>query len=153
MEEVWKDIDGFIGCYQVSNFGNVRSIDKTIDKSDFVYGKWRKRTLRYKGKLIKGEVDKYGYKKVDLRLNQTHSKRTVHRLVAIAFIPNPDNKDQVNHKNCIKTDNRVENLEWCSMYENRNHAKNNNLVRGKDRGKRLDSTLWNRKAEMIVVKK
>jgi hypothetical protein len=78
-------------------------------------------------KELKQHIDKYGYKRVNLFINNKNTQKQVHRLVAIAFIPNVENKPQVNHINGIKTDNRVENLEWCTNQENRNHAVNNGL--------------------------
>jgi hypothetical protein len=103
--EIWKDIKGYEGLYQVSNLGNVKS-------------------LKFKNNIIlKGGIDSSGYKVVSLRdYNKKQSTKTVHRLVAIAFINNTQNKKCVNHINGIKTDNRIENLEWNTYNENMNHS-------------------------------
>lgn len=100
MDEIFKDIKGFEGEYQISTTGDVYSIK---------YGK---------RKLMKLRKDKYGYLRVCLCKDGKHKHFQVHRLVALAFIPNPDNLPQVNHKNEVKTDNRIENLEWCSAKYN-----------------------------------
>jgi hypothetical protein len=105
MKEVWKDIRGYEGKYQVSNLGRVKSFDS--------YGK-----IQY----LKPTIHHNGYLQIVLYKNNKYLHYKVHRLVAQAFIPNAENKPEVNHKNCIKTDNRVDNLEWCTRQENVNHA-------------------------------
>lgn len=107
MEEVWKDVKGFEGLYQVSNFGNVKRL---ISQRVFAE--------RFIGRTI----DRYGYVKRMLSKDGKNNYFTEHRLVAIAFIDNPNDKATVNHKNGIKTDNRVENLEWNTTIENHKHA-------------------------------
>ena len=107
--EIWKNIKGFENKYQVSNLGNIKSLNYEVE-----FGK-NKRII--KGKILKFNFHKRGYSYVHVG-----KKRTVHRIVAENFIPNPFNKQFVNHINGIKTDNRVENLEWVTHSENCIHA-------------------------------
>lgn len=116
INEVWKDIKGYEGIYQVSSMGKVRSINRIITYFNPIQNTY-KRT--FVGKVLRaGLCKKTGYLKVNL-LNKTKS---VHRLVAEAFIPNPEYKKDVNHKNGKKTDNCVENLEWATRSENIQHS-------------------------------
>lgn len=105
--EEWKDITGYEGLYQVSTLGNVRSYDKKLLVVEEV------KTRLVKGKILAPTRSGNGYVKVMLTKNKTRRNRNVHRLVAEAFIPNPDGFTDINHINEIKTDNRVSNLEWC----------------------------------------
>lgn len=112
--EIWKDIDGYEGLYQVSNLGRVKSLNY-------------KRTG--KEKILKAGKNSDGYLQVGLHKQGEEKKYLVHRLVAQAFIPNPNNLPQVNHINEDKTDNRVEeqytNLEWINNFDNCNHGTRN----------------------------
>lgn len=109
MNEEWRFIDGFNNWYQVSDTGNVRSVDR------FVCGRM------HVGKNIKQQESKKGYKRVTLSCCGASKTLSVHRLVGLAFIPNPNNEPQINHKNGNKADNCVANLEWCNNLQNIRH--------------------------------
>ena len=105
--EIWKDIKGYDVHYQISNFGRVKSF-----KSN---------------KILKSKIGSSGYLQIVLCKNCTRKNQLIHRLIALYFIPNPDNKPCTNHKNGIKTDNRLENLEWATYSENTIHSFKNGL--------------------------
>lgn len=111
--EIWKPIKGFEGLYEVSNQGRIKSLNRTVFDEN-----GRIRLL--KGKLLKLN-DKNGYNVVNLYKNGVMKKPRVHRLVAEAFIPNPENKPEIDHINTIRNDNRVENLMWVTHKENTNN--------------------------------
>lgn len=117
--EQWSDIEGYEGFYQISNIGNVRSLDRIVTQQN----RWGQ-TLRYtkRGKRLSPGSSPNGYVIVGLSKNHVKKYHSVHRLVATAFIPNTDNKPQINHINGVKADNRTENLEWCDASENQIHA-------------------------------
>ena len=117
-EEIWRPIEGYEGLYEVSSYGRVRSLDKYV-KCD--YEKYR----LHKGKVLSPGKDKDGYLSVVLSCNGKLHLKKIHRLVAEAFIPNPDNLPQVNHKDEDKTNNRVDNLEWCNRKYNCNYGSRN----------------------------
>ena len=124
MEE-WRDIQGFEGYYQVSNMGRVKSVERTVWDSRGCY-----RTVSEK--IRKGRKNIDGYLFLTLHKDGKKKHCRVNRLVAQAFLPNPDNLPEVNHKNEDKTDNRVENLEWCSHSYNINYG-----ARNKKAGKKI----------------
>jgi hypothetical protein len=117
MEEIWKDIEGYEGLYQVSNFGRVRSLDRTIKIGHKLFG-----NMKLKGRLFKQQLDEHGYYRVGFKVNNKQKNFQTARLVAAAFIPNPLNKPQVNHIDGKPKNNHVDNLEWCTQSENNIHA-------------------------------
>lgn len=121
MKEIWKDVVGFEGLYRVSNLGNVIGMKKSWVCG--MYGNIRTRPES----LSKQSIDTSGYSQVWLCKNGKSKNYLVHRIIAKAFLPNPENKKDVNHKNGCKSDNNLSNLEWCTRSENVIHAFKNNL--------------------------
>lgn len=117
--QLWKDVVNYEGLYQVSNDGQVRSLDKKIYTTNQYGGRYE---AIKKGKVLKPEITNCGYERVALVKNGTKKHFSVHRLVAEAFIPNPDNLSCVNHKDENKLNNNVNNLEWCTYKYNNNYG-------------------------------
>ena len=114
MTEIWLPIEGYEEFYEVSNLGRVRSLERTVIKKNGVKRK-------VSGKILKPRVTR-GYLIVELCKNGIRRYFLIHRLVATAFIPNPDKKLCVNHLDENKQNNSVENLEWCTVQENNNYG-------------------------------
>lgn len=115
MKEVWKPVVGYEGLYEVSSEGRVKSLSRVV--------KAPRNTTRLLGeRLLTPTTEKEGYKVVGLRVNGKLSQKRVHRLVAEAFLNNPEEKTQVNHINEIKSDNKLSNIEWSTSKENSNHG-------------------------------
>ena len=113
--EIWKDVVGYEGRYQVSSMGRVKSLERKVRH-------WRGGERIQKERILKPSNDRRGYLLVSLCDGEKRKTFSVHRLVCQAFHENPDNKPQVNHINEIKTDNRACNLEWCTCKQNVNHG-------------------------------
>ena len=121
MEEIWKDIKGYENYYQVSNLGRVRSLDRYVatvgnpSGKRLIKGKIKKQTLRTCGRDT-------GYYYVVLSKNNIDKLCSVHRLVAEAFVPNPNDLPCINHRDEIKTNNHMDNLEWCTISYNNSYG-------------------------------
>lgn len=109
-DEIWKDITGYEGSYQVSNHGRVRSLDRDVSK-----------IKKRKGQIMKLVVHTGGYQVVWLAMKGTKKKFFIHRLVATEFLQREDHHEQVNHKDKNRLHNHVRNLEWCTWEENYKH--------------------------------
>lgn len=119
INEEWVDIPGYEGHYQISNFGNARSLNRYISTPRGV-------------RLIKGVPLKLtvrnGYYAICVHRGESQKTMSIHRVVALLFVPNPENKPQVNHKDANKLNNHISNLEWATPQENTQHASAHNLL-------------------------
>lgn len=114
-EEIWKPVKNYEGLYEVSNLGNVRSVDRVV-----VYSNGRKHFL--KGQILKPVKNQDGYLFLWLFKDSKRKTFKVHRIIMNTFVPNPSNLPQINHKDEDKTNNCVENLEWCDSKYNINYG-------------------------------
>ena len=119
-EEIWRPIEGYEGLYEVSSYGRVRSLDRYVKSKSY---------RLHKGKVLSPGKEKVGYLFVNLAYNGKHKTIRVHRLVAQAFLSNPDNLSEVNHKDEDKTNNSVDNLEWCDRKYNNNYGSRKDKVK------------------------
>lgn len=123
--EIWKDIDGYEGIYQISNTGKLRSLDRRV------YNHFQK------GRELKFHNNGHGYLNATLYGNGKKEKHSyIHILVAKAFIPNPNNYTQVNHKDFNKSNNCVENLEWVSPQQNKQHYRVSKFCKDVEKGRK-----------------
>lgn len=118
MDEIWVDIRGYEGLYQVSNMGNIKSMNRRVKHSLYGY-------MNIKSKRIIAAKNNRGYLTVSLWKNNKGKSFTVHRLVLSMFVDNIKNKKEINHINGNKEDNKLSNLEWSTISENRKHAYDN----------------------------
>ena len=107
--EIWKPVIGYEGLYEVSNLGRLKSLAK------------KRGTVLLHPRIIKGRINRHGYCQQTLVKEGQRKTISRHKIVAQAFIPNPDNKTDIDHINTIRTDNRVENLRWVTKKENCNN--------------------------------
>jgi DNA-directed RNA polymerase specialized sigma subunit len=113
--DIFRDIEGYKGIYQISNTGIIKSLDRKIQTKNGV--------IRFlKGKVLKQSLNTYGYKTILLCANGISKNKLVHRLIANTFIENKDNNICINHKDGVKTNNNICNLEWVTHSENLKHA-------------------------------
>lgn len=122
--EIWCELPNYNGIYLVSNLGKVKSVDQEVNC------KGNKKRI-HKGKMLKTFLNERGYVCVTLTKNHISKIKKVHRLVAETFLPNLNNMPQVNHIDCNKQNNCVENLEWCNNSYNMKQAYKNNLKMGR----------------------
>lgn len=117
--EIWRDVVGYVGLYKVSNLGKIKSLDRSAYRLGKTKTGFR---VELKGKILRQKLN-HGYCHVNLYLEGERTTLKVHRLVAEAFIKNPLNKPNVNHKDRNKINNKKGNLEWCTQLENIKHSR------------------------------
>ena len=111
--EQWRDIPGYDGIYQASSFGRIKSISRSVPT--------KKGTQFVKERILKHSINK-GYARISLSYKNIVYRKAVHFFVASCFLPNPESKKYINHKDGDKLNNKVDNLEWCTSSENEQHS-------------------------------
>ena len=148
MEEIWKDIPGFEGYYKVSNIGNIMSVKRLVNSSIT-----NKRLVNERVRKI--NINKYGYQYITLHKKGKGTHFTIHRLVAMCFIPNSNNYSSINHMDEDKLNNNFENLEWCTtkynnFYNNRQEKIN---IKLREYGKVIGTSISQYTLDGILVNK
>lgn len=121
-QEIWKDIIGFEGLYQISNHGRIKSLERTVMRKDG-FATTVKESIKFPS------IMNTGYYMITLYKNNIAKYCTMHRLLAIHFIPNPENKPYINHIDGSRDNNSLKNLEWCTQSENMQHAMRSGVMK------------------------
>lgn len=143
--EIWKDIYGYEGLYQISNLGRVKSLSRLVKN-----GKNHYKFATEKIRKVAINKKRNGYCEISLYKNNKEKRFKIHRLVAQAFIQNIFNKPEVNHIDGNKQNNKAENLEWVTSKENKKHAWENNLMSARHKCKRIKNLETNIEYESII---
>lgn len=148
VKEVWRPVKGYEGLYEASDLGRVRSLNRIV--------KCRAGSMRtHQGIPLKLTINRRGYLRCQIGATNCFKTKEVHRLIAIAFIPNPENKPQVNHKDGNKLNNKAGNLEWFTNQENGQHAQDTGLNKArfslKQKAAAKQAGIRSRKANLTQV--
>lgn len=129
MKEIWKPIKDYEGLYEISNFGNVKILARNYTRYNYLTKRYN--IIKVKEKKTQGTING-GYRRICLTKNKVEKNKHIHKLVAEAFIPNPNNYSYVNHIDGNKQNNYIDNLEWCTLYQNNTHAYKTGLRKSTD---------------------
>ena len=136
--EIWKDIKGYEGKYQVSSLGRIKSLYR-----------WNGKAFYSREHIIKSYINKNGYVYIALMKNNKNKNCRLHRLVAEAFLDNPNNYNDINHKDGNKENNNINNLEYCTKSYNMKHAFKNNLWKSPNSGRFGSNSYKAKKVAMV----